>query len=57
MKFLINKASSFKYEEYIEINSLEELKNLSDKYNEELVINFNFTSGLGRIIIYDDYLE
>lgn len=57
MKFLLNKASSFTYEEYIEINNLEELKALSDKYNEELVINFNFNKEFGKIIIYDDYLE
>ena len=57
MKFLVNKASSFTYEEYIEINNLEELKALSDKYNSELVISFNFTKEFGKIIIYDDYLE
>lgn len=57
MKFLVNKASNFNYEEYIEINNLEELKALSEKYNRELVISFNFTKEFGKIIIYDDYLE
>ena len=57
MKFLVTKASDLDYEEYVEINTLEELKALSDKYNEELVINFDSTRGFNQITIYDDYLE
>lgn len=50
MKFKVTKASSYKYEEEIEINSLEELIKFYDKEGD-LVFRGD------SIIIYDDYLE
>ena len=63
MKFKIKKASDWKFEEEIEINTLEDLITLQNKYtnresdyiqdNPSLVVDFNEK----EIIIYDNYLE
>ena len=65
MKFRLTKASDWKFEEEIEINSLEDLITLQNKYknyegdpdyvwdNPSLVIDFNEK----EITIYDNYLE
>ena len=73
MKFLLDRSSDFKDFGVIEVNSLEELKQLNDKYNNKeegvwpdshsIVINFSTTEddqrqGIdGTITIYDDYIE
>jgi hypothetical protein len=65
MKFRLIKASDFEFEEEVEINSLEDLIALQNKYtncegasdyswvNPSLVIDFNER----EIIIYDYYIE
>ena len=65
MKFRLTKASDWKFEEEIEINSLDDLITLQNKYknyegdpdyvwdNPSLVIDFNEK----EITIYDNYLE
>jgi len=73
MKFLLDRASDYKDFGIIEINSLDELKQLNDKYNSKeewawsdshsIVINFSTTKddqrqGIdGTITIYDSYIE
>ena len=73
MKFLLNRASDYKAFGIIEINSLDELKQLNSKYNckedyactdsHSIIIDFNLTKeekeqGIdGRITIYDYYIE
>lgn len=73
MKFLLNRASDFKNFDVIEVNSLDELKQLNSKYNckedyawtnsHSIIIDFNLTKeekeqGVdGRITIYDYYVE
>lgn len=73
MKFLLNRASDFKDFDVIEINSLDELKQLNDKYNSKeewawddshsIIIDFSTTKddqrlGIdGTITIYDNYVE
>ena len=59
MIFQITKASDYKYKENVEINTLEELVKLSNKYsfgnsngmNEGIIVKGN------QIEIYDDYVE
>lgn len=63
MKFTLMKSSDWSFEETIEINTLEDLKELQDKYkipdnpeiwgNPSLIINFN----THIIEIYDYYRE
>lgn len=50
MKFKVDKASDWKYEAEVEINTLKELLSFVDK-NGEIVFRAN------EITIYDDYLE
>ena len=73
MKFRLDRASDYKDFGIIEINSLDELKQLNDKYNSKkewawsdshsIVINFSTTKddqrqGIdGTITIYDNYIE
>lgn len=73
MKFRLDRASDFKDFDVIEVNSLEELKQLNDKYNNKeeyawpdshsIVIDFSTTKdgqrqGIdGTITIYDNYIE
>lgn len=63
MKFTLMKSSDWDFEETVEINTLEDLKELQDKYkipdntetwkNPSLIINFN----THIIEIYDYYRE
>ena len=63
MKFVITKSSDLDYKEEVEINTLDELKQLQEKYaipeddtcwkNPSLIIDFNDKS----ITVYDYYLE
>lgn len=65
MEFKIMKASSGKYEERREINTVEDLKKLAEEHPtkqgrpEDLILMFNGWSGNGdpTIVIYDDYIE
>ena len=65
MKFILKKASDCNFKEEIDINTLEDLKSLSDKYDrEELIINFhphsylkNWESCTQEIKIYDYWIE
>lgn len=73
MKFRLDRASDYKALGIIEINSLDELKQLNDKYNSKeewawpdshrIVIDFSTTKddqrlGIdGTITIYDNYVE
>lgn len=55
MKFLLTKASDCDSEEFITINTLEELKDLSKKYDARLIVHFYATVDYdGHIQIYDD---
>ena len=56
MKFELRKASTiFNSKETVEINTLEELEALDEKYgNHSLIIEFG---SIPEIIIYDDYVE
>ena len=53
MKFLLMKASNYEFRREIAVNSLEELREIAEKYRHGLVIDFR----RNMIIIYDDYLE
>ena len=54
MKFELQKASDVRFRGEVIINSLDELKMLSEKYNnEQLIVDFNEST----IWIYDDYME
>ena len=73
MKFRLDRASDWKDFGIIEINSLDELKQLNDKYNNKedyawsdshsILIDFSTTKddqrqGIdGTITIYDNYIE
>ena len=73
MKFKLGRASDYKVFGIIEINSLDELKQLNDKYNSKeeyawtdchsIVIDFSTSrdgqgQGIdGTITIYDNYIE
>ena len=73
MKFLLDRASDGEEFGVIEVNSLDELKKLNDKYNTKdeyawtdshsIVIDFNLSEeeeeqGIdGTITIYDYYIE
>ena len=73
MKFLLNRASDLKDLGVIEVNSLDELKQLNGKYNgkedwawtnsHSIVIDFNLSEeeeeqGIdGTITIYDYYID
>lgn len=73
MKFSLYKASDYENFGTIEVNSLDELKQLNSKYNSKegwawtdshsIIIDFNLTKeeeeqGVeGRITIYDYYME
>ena len=73
MKFFLDRASDGKDFGVVEVNSLDELKKLNDKYNTKeeyawtdshsIVIDFSTTEddqrqGIdGTITIYDDYIE
>jgi hypothetical protein len=54
MTFEVQKASSYSFKDTVEISTLEDLKELYDKYGQEdLVVDFKDK----EITIYDGYLE
>ncbi len=53
MVFTLFKSSSWSFEDKVEINSLDDLKDLQDKYHYKLIIDLN----ANVIEIYDDYRE
>lgn len=54
MKFTLYKASTCKFKDEIIINSLDELKMLSEKYNNnQLIVDFH----AGLIMIFDKCME
>lgn len=53
MVFTLFKSSSWSFEDKIEINSLDDLKDLQDKYHHKLIIDLN----ANVIEVYDDYRE
>ena len=66
MKFVLRKASDWKFEKVIEIDTLEDLKKLSQEYQEQIIVDFtsfaNTVKNKGGeeifpLLIYDDYLE
>ena len=61
MKFVVTKSSDWGYEDEVEINTLEELKEFQSKSNNSsLIINFCATVDDkydGEIEIYDGYRE
>lgn len=55
-KFTVTKASDYEYTEEVEINTIEELFKLREKYNNfPIIIEDNF--GENSIIIYDHWLN
>lgn len=55
-KFTVTKASDYEYTEEVEINTIEELFKLREKYNNfPIIIEDNF--GENTIIIYDHWLN
>ena len=59
MIFTLRKTSDWHFEESIDIDTLEQLRELSAKYDANLIINFGdvWTDGKPEIEIYDDYRE
>lgn len=54
MTFTIRKASDYKFSSTIDIETLDQLRELYDYYGKnEVIVNFDEMT----IIIYDDYLE
>jgi hypothetical protein len=57
MTYILRKASDYNFEKEIDIDTLEQLRYLTDEHNSvyhyEFVINFERM----EIMIYDDYLE
>lgn len=53
MVFTLFKSSSWSFEDKVEINSLDDLKDLQDKYHHKLIIDL-----YAKVIeVYDDYRE
>ena len=71
MKAVLTKASNWRFEEIIEINTLEDLIKLKEKYNCPIIFQDNFFYKLSdtmssskeketcpyELLIYDDYIE
>lgn len=62
MKFMLIKANDDDFKEEIEINTIEDLKRLQDKYQHELIIDFygyddENECNCHTIEIYNDYRE
>ena len=54
MTMKLRKASDWCFEETIEVNTLEDLRKLSEKYDcSDLIVEFEANA----IMIYDDYVE
>jgi len=62
MKFIVTKTSDYRYEEIVEINTLEELLEMYNKYGD-IIITDNFVNDEKysdiklEIEIYDGYRE
>ena len=62
MTFRVIKASDYEFEEFVNIETIEELKKIYDKYGKiELIVDFCgqfvLEDGVPTIMIYDDYIE
>ena len=57
MKLRVTKTSSFSYEEWIEIETLDELFAWMLKQGHEVIVDLNTNNGIPRLEIYDDYRE
>ena len=62
MTFRVIKVSDYEFEEFVNIETIEELKKVYDKYGKiDLIIDFcgQFVGedGVPVIMIYDDYIE
>ena len=61
IKYIITKASDWNYEEIKTISSTDfykMIKDLQNKYDRELIINFDTYHKVDvEIMIYDDYVE
>ena len=55
MKFEILKASDWDFFTIVELKSMQDLKNLCEKYNEKIVVDFRFE--IPVILIYDDWIK
>lgn len=55
MKFEILKASDWEFSKIIELESMQDLKNLCKKYDEKVVVDFRFETPV--VLIYDDWIE
>lgn len=55
MQFKLRKASDhfMENQEDVDVSTLEDLQELSQRYGYELIINFT----LGTIVVYDSYVE
>ena len=53
MKFVVTKSSDWDYNEEVEINTLEEMKDFQIQAQDSLIVSFY----AGTIEIYDDYKE
>ena len=56
MKFTVDKASDWKYESIVEINTLEEMLEFISK-NGCIIVDYNKDLNIQDITIYDDYRE
>ena len=61
MKLLVTKASDYRYEEFREFNSLEELVDLAEAEGYSLILGKHFCAATEEyalgVMIYDDYIE
>lgn len=59
MIFTLRKTSDWNFKESIDVDTLEQLRELSKKYDANLIINFGdvWTDEKPEIEIYDDYRE
>lgn len=53
MTMKLRKASDWCFDGTVEVNTLEDLRKLSEKYGAELIVNFEDNA----VTIYDDYVE
>lgn len=55
MQFKLRKASDhfIEHQEDVDVYTLEDLQELSQRYGHELIIDFT----LGTIVVYDSYIE